>query len=114
MKYKQLVAQIQKLTKKAEDARRAETSNVVAKIKSMMDEFGITVADLRDAKPAKAKKGAAGTGKTKKSGKGGSVAPKYRNPASGETWTGRGRQPVWVREFVEKGGALESLLIKAG
>lgn len=111
MKYKQLVAQIEKLTKKANDARRAETAGVVNKIRAMMDEFGITVADLKDAKPvAKAKKG--GGAKAKKSGKGSTVAPKYRNPGTAETWTGRGRQPVWVREFVENGGSLEALLIK--
>ena len=34
----------------------------------------------------------------------GSVAPKYRNPENPEqTWTGRGRQPVWYREAVEAG-----------
>ena len=112
MKYKQLVAQIEKLTKKANDARRAETAGVVNKIRAMMDEFGITLADLKDAKPAGKGKKAAGGKAKKSSGKGSTVAPKYRNPSSGETWTGRGRQPVWVREFVDNGGSLDALLIK--
>jgi len=25
------------------------------------------------------------------------VAPKYRNPATGETWTGRGKAPKWIQ-----------------
>lgn len=25
------------------------------------------------------------------------VAPKYRNPETGATWTGRGKPPVWIR-----------------
>src|SRR4051794_26861983 len=29
--------------------------------------------------------------------KGEKVAPKYRNPESGETWTGRGREPGWIK-----------------
>lgn len=29
-------------------------------------------------------------------GAGGKVAPKYRNPATGETWTGRGKAPKWI------------------
>jgi len=51
--------------------------------------------------------------KTKKaSGKRGKVAPKYKNPAnSAETWTGRGRQPVWVREYVQSGGSLDQVAI---
>lgn len=24
------------------------------------------------------------------------VAPKYRNPETGDTWTGRGRAPLWI------------------
>ena len=40
------------------------------------------------------------------------VPPKYRHPRKKElTWTGRGNQPIWVREYLEKGGTLEKLLI---
>lgn len=40
------------------------------------------------------------------------VAPKYQHPTdSSLTWTGRGRQPKWLREFVEGGGSLEALVI---
>ena len=40
-----------------------------------------------------------------------SVPPKYRTE-DGTTWTGRGRMPVKMREVVESGVPLESLLIK--
>jgi len=37
---------------------------------------------------------------------------KYRNPGNyNETWTGRGRQPRWVVEFVTKGGELSQLSV---
>lgn len=29
--------------------------------------------------------------------KGDKVAPKYRNPETGDTWTGRGREPAWIK-----------------
>jgi DNA-binding protein H-NS len=29
-------------------------------------------------------------------GPSGKVAPKYRDPATGETWTGRGKAPKWI------------------
>jgi len=38
--------------------------------------------------------------------------PVYRNPCnSAETWTGRGRQPKWVREALARGKRLEDLAI---
>lgn len=42
----------------------------------------------------------------------GKVAPKYRNPAdSQQTWTGRGRMPLWVAALHAQ-GALDSALIQ--
>ncbi len=29
--------------------------------------------------------------------KGEKVSPKYRNPETGDTWTGRGREPGWIK-----------------
>ncbi len=29
--------------------------------------------------------------------KGGPVAPKFRNPETGDMWTGRGREPTWIK-----------------
>jgi DNA-binding protein H-NS len=42
----------------------------------------------------------------------GAVAARYRNPAdSSQQWTGRGRQPKWVKEWVDAGKALDGLRI---
>lgn len=40
-------------------------------------------------------------------------APKYRDPATGETWTGRGFQPVWLRNKLAAGSKLDEFLIDA-
>ncbi len=38
--------------------------------------------------------------------------PAYRNPCnSAETWTGRGRQPKWLREALARGMQLADLAI---
>ena len=43
----------------------------------------------------------------------GKVAPKYRNPANkNETWTGRGKQPLWLAAYTKKGRKLEEFLIQ--
>ena len=39
------------------------------------------------------------------------TGPSYRNPANAaETWSGRGRKPKWVIEWLEAGNSLEKLL----
>ena len=40
------------------------------------------------------------------------VKPKYRHPGNADvTWSGRGRQPVWVREALASGKTLDDLSI---
>jgi DNA-binding protein H-NS len=41
------------------------------------------------------------------------VPPKYRGP-SGETWAGRGAQPVWLREAIKGGTKIDDFLIAKG
>ncbi|EAC0627743.1 hypothetical protein A6C39_10365 [Salmonella enterica] len=55
-----------------------------------------------------------GKGKGGKGVKRGSVEPKYAFTVEGEeqTWTGRGRMPLALKELIEKGEELESFLIK--
>ena len=54
-------------------------------------------------------------GKVRKNGSGSrsKVAPKYHNPADvSETWTGRGRMPLWMKALTDKGAKREKFLIK--
>lgn len=94
--YKELQAQIESLKQQAEAQRKAEIANVIADIRAKMDEFGISLADLS----------------TRRSGaKGSTVAPKYRHPQTGETWSGRGKMPRWLQAAVDAGQSKESFLI---
>lgn len=44
--------------------------------------------------------------------KGGTVAVRYRHPDdSNLQWTGRGRQPKWVKEWVEGGKSIDDLRV---
>ena len=40
------------------------------------------------------------------------AAPKYRDPRTGKTWSGRGRTPIWLRDQEEKGKDREDFRIK--
>lgn len=41
------------------------------------------------------------------------VAPKYKDPESGQTWAGRGLQPRWLREAIASGKSASDFLIRA-
>jgi DNA-binding protein H-NS len=41
------------------------------------------------------------------------AAPKYRDPASGVTWSGRGMTPRWLAAAIAQGQSREDFLIRA-
>ncbi|PPE68443.1 H-NS histone family protein [Caldimonas thermodepolymerans] len=98
--YQELLAQKAELEKQIENARKQEIADAIAQIRSLMAQYGLTLADL----------GSKVGGKSS-STKGSKVAPKYRNKETGETWTGRGRQPKWVEQALASGKTLEDLAI---
>jgi DNA-binding protein H-NS len=42
------------------------------------------------------------------------VLPKYRNPQTSETWSGRGKRPRWLVAAVKSGRKIEEFRIGAG
>jgi DNA-binding protein H-NS len=53
-------------------------------------------------------------GKKARVGTRGAVAPKYRNPETGETWAGRGLKPRWLTAAIKSGKSIEAFAITAG
>ena len=84
--YKELLQQQQALAIEVEAARKREISDAVNQVRNLISEYGLSE---RDVFPA-GRKAAAGVRP------GGKVAPKYRDPATGQTWTGRGKAPKWI------------------
>ncbi len=77
--------------------------NLLADLQKLARENGVELDELL----------AEASGKSGKSGKPkNKVAAKYRNPAdANQTWTGRGRQPLWVAAALKSGKSLKSLEI---
>ncbi|MBU9169566.1 H-NS histone family protein [Burkholderia gladioli] len=85
--YKALKAQLDALQERTEAARVAELEAVVAQVRELVAEYGITADQIYGRKrAAKGTKQAA------------AVEAKYQNPKTGETWSGRGRAPGWIRD----------------
>lgn len=104
--YQALKAEIAKLEKKAEALRRNELKSVIAQVKKTIAEFGLTAAEL-----------GLGSGAPKAALRRRAVAKRaatvgvarYRDPKTGDTWTGRGRPPAWIAKAKDR----EAFLIAA-
>jgi len=86
--YKELLAQREKLEKQIEEAKSREYAEVLNEIKQKMADYGISLSELGG---GRAPKGAAKAARPRAG-----VAPKYRDPDSGSTWSGRGKPPRWI------------------
>jgi DNA-binding protein H-NS len=81
--YKELKSKIENLAIEAEAAREKELEAVILAIRAQITEYGLTKYEVfgnqRDA----------GRMRTH-------ASPKFRDPKTGATWSGRGRPPAWL------------------
>lgn len=87
---KDLIAQKEALEKQIEETRQAELSDAVGKVRSLIEEYGLTESDIFGGVRA-SKKAKTGKAETTK------VAAKYRDPVTGKEWSGRGLAPNWIK-----------------
>ena len=105
--------EISKLQKQAAALHDKRRKPVITSIVKSMREYGITPDDIAAAFGS-AKSGR--SGKRKAAGSASAavkrpVAPKYRHPETGETWSGRGKAPRWLMAAEAAGAARDSFLI---
>jgi len=84
--YKELLQQRELLESQIAEAKKHEYADVLAEIKQKMLDYGISAADL----------GLGGAAKARKAYTRSVVTPKYRDPLSGNTWSGLGKPPRWI------------------
>lgn len=82
--YLELKAQAEALAQQAEEARLAELDRIIATMREQIAEYCITPEQLF------------GRRRASTSGTRAPVAPKYRDPKTGATWSGRGKPPRWI------------------
>jgi DNA-binding protein H-NS len=99
-----LAAQQAALERQIAEQLNEQRAGAISQIKSIMAEFGVSVADLGSGKPGRAPKSTEGAPPSK-------VAAKYRDPASGKTWSGRGLKPRWLSEAIAGGKQLTDFSI---
>lgn len=116
--YQQIRRQIEALEREAEKLKRAEVAGVIERIKLAIDAYGLTAADLGLAvspKVAKVSRKSTST-KARTQGSAGEAPKKGKLPVkfrdqSGNTWTGRGSQPRWLKGALAAGRGLDEFRV---
>jgi DNA-binding protein H-NS len=81
----ELLAQKAALDEQITRLKREERSKAVEEARALVEAYELSADEIFGA-------GSSRKPRAKKE----SVAAKYRNPATGETWSGRGRSPKWL------------------
>ena len=94
----ELMAQRAALDQQISETQTRDRASAIAKVKSLMAEYGLSMADL--------------TGRAKGAPKAPSKVPaKFRNKATGESWSGRGLQPKWLKAALNAGAKLTDFAV---
>ncbi|VFR20097.1 DNA-binding protein H-NS [plant metagenome] len=107
--------EISKLQKKKESLQAKRRKPVMDSIVRSMREYDISPEDVATAFGKTAARRGTASGAARKTGAAvakKTVAPKYRHPDTGETWSGRGKPPRWLAAAEEQGAKRESFLIQ--
>lgn len=80
--YQELLARKRELDQSIEQARNSESKVALATIKELIATFGFTAQQVFPFQVDSVKK---------------KVAAKYYDPATGKSWTGRGKVPAWLQ-----------------
>ncbi|MGN6826415.1 H-NS histone family protein [Paucibacter sp. M5-1] len=92
-----LLKQREALEAQIEELQNSSRNQAIAEVRALMREHGLTVQDL--------------AGRASKEAKASTVAPKFRDLSTGQTWSGRGLQPKWLKAAVEGGATLDSFRV---
>jgi len=94
----ELMAQKAAIEQQIIEVQRAERSGAVAKVRALMAEHGLSLSDLSTKSATPKRTGA-------------KVAAKYRDAATGSTWSGRGLQPKWLKQALASGKKISDFAI---
>lgn len=100
----ELIAQKEAIEREIEKTKQQGRAEAIEKIRSLMLEYGLSIADI-SARPPRTKSRSA------TAPKGSKIPAKYRDASTGETWSGRGLQPRWLKAALAAGRRLEDFAV---
>jgi DNA-binding protein H-NS len=81
--YQTLLQKKAELDEKINALLKHEKGDAIAKVQNLVQQYGLMREDLFPPQKSKSSKQSIGE-------------PKFRNPETGVTWTGRGKPPKWI------------------
>ncbi len=105
--------QIEKLQKEAENVKAKEVAGIVKRIQLEIATYGLKPNDLFEPKgrtPVSPKK--VGSPKVSKAKKKSEPVIKFKDEATGKTWSGHGKRPGWYIQAIESGKTPGDLAVK--
>lgn len=100
----ELLSQRAALEKQIYSIQVEQRSGAISQVKALMAEYGLTPADI----------GSRSVGvRVQSTGKYTPVAAKYRDPITGNAWSGRGLQPRWLKAALAEGKTLADFSLDA-
>jgi len=97
-------AHVNELRKQMEAQRKGERTQAIAAAKELIKTHELNALELGFSGKASAKRVT--------TDKRNSVAPKYQDPETGKTWTGRGKTPAWLSSQLASGRDKQEFLIQ--
>jgi DNA-binding protein H-NS len=109
------VADLEKVIAAAQQNREARRESgkqeLVEEVRAKAEALGLSLDELLG-RPAHAGRPSGKTRQPQKGAATASPAAKYRNPETGETWSGRGRMPKWLAPAEGQGRGREEFAAK--
>ena len=96
-------AKVNELRKQLDAERKNERTQAIVAVKELIKTHGLTPLELGLSNKVNGKSGSGDKRNV--------VAPKYQDPDSGKTWTGRGKSPAWLTAYLANGRNKQDFLI---
>jgi DNA-binding protein H-NS len=104
--YQAIMAQISELEKQAESIRAREKAQVLETIGGLCKDHSLTLSDIRPLVSKERK-----TNQQRSHPTAGISLPAKYQDGNGNSWTGRGVKPLWLRDALASGRSLESMKV---
>lgn len=106
MTLQELIALREGVAERIQTKQAEERDKFVSEMQARAQQLGFDLGEMFGRAPARQRRTSSGTGERA------SPAAKYRDPVSGETWSGRGRMATWLSHHIAAGKKKEDFLIK--
>jgi DNA-binding protein H-NS len=108
----ELDALIKAATAKRDKLMTGARASFVDEVRARAASLGMSLADLAGLSGRAVPQSSGAARAPRRDARRKSPAPKYRNPATGETWAGRGRPARWLTELEARGHKREEFAVE--